>query len=103
MELQAFTVPVPVDRAWNAARPQRIAPCMPGASFESVEGDAFTGNVKIKLGLIDLSYRGQAREEVTGSEAMRALNWTFTSIPKTEEPMGPVPRRRRSVGARGPA
>jgi carbon monoxide dehydrogenase subunit G len=25
---------------------------MPGASFESVEGDAFTGNVKIKLGLI---------------------------------------------------
>jgi carbon monoxide dehydrogenase subunit G len=51
---------------------------MPGASFESVEGDAFTGNVKIKLGLINLSYRGQAREEVTGSEAMRARNWTFT-------------------------
>jgi len=62
---------------------------MPGASFESVEGDAFTGNAKIKLGLINLSYRGQAREEVTGSEAMRARNWTFTSIPKTEEPIGP--------------
>jgi carbon monoxide dehydrogenase subunit G len=50
MELQAFTVPVPVDRACDALLdPQRIAPCMPSASFESVEGDAFTGNVKIKL------------------------------------------------------
>jgi hypothetical protein len=28
---------------------------MPGASFESVEGDAFTGNVMIKLGPINLS------------------------------------------------
>ena len=34
---------------------------MPGASLESVEGDAFIGNVKIKLGPISLSYRGQAR------------------------------------------
>jgi uncharacterized protein len=63
MELQqTFTVPVPVDRAWDALLdPQRIAPCMPGASLESVDGDAFTGNVKIKLGPINLSYRGQAR------------------------------------------
>jgi uncharacterized protein len=63
MELQqTFTVPVPVDHAWDALLdPQRIAPCMPGASLESVEGDAFTGNVKIKLGPINLSYRGQAR------------------------------------------
>jgi uncharacterized protein len=63
MELQqTFTVPVPVERAWDALLdPQRIAPCMPGASLESVEGDAFTGNVKIKLGPINLSYRGQAR------------------------------------------
>ena len=63
MELQqTFTVPVPVDRAWEAlVDPQRIAPCMPGASLLSVEGDAFTGNVKIKLGPINLSYRGRAR------------------------------------------
>ena len=63
MELQqTFTVPVPVDRAWDALLdPQRIAPCMPGASLESVEGDALIGNVKIKLGPINLSYRGQAR------------------------------------------
>jgi uncharacterized protein len=63
MELQqTFTVPVPVDRAWDALLdPQRVAPCLPGASLESVDGDAFTGNVKIKLGPINLSYRGQAR------------------------------------------
>ena len=63
MELQqTFTVPVPVDRAWDALLdPRRIAPCMPGASLESVEGDAFTGNVKVKLGPINLSYRGKAR------------------------------------------
>jgi carbon monoxide dehydrogenase subunit G len=61
MELQAFTVPVPVDRPWDALLdPQRSAPCMPGASFESVEGDAFTGNGKIKLGPINRFYRGQA-------------------------------------------
>jgi hypothetical protein len=54
-----------------------------------MELQTFTGNVKIKPGLINLSYRGQARDEVTGSEAMRARNWTFTSIPKTEEPIGP--------------
>jgi hypothetical protein len=54
-----------------------------------MELQTFTGNVKIKPGLINRSYRGQARDEVTGSEAMRARNWTFTSIPKTEEPIGP--------------
>ncbi len=48
-------------RLGRPARPRRIAPCMPGASLESVEGDAFTGNVKIKLGPINLSYRGKAR------------------------------------------
>ena len=63
MELtQTFTVPVPVETAWKAfTDPERIAPCMPGASLESIEDDAFTGSVKVKLGPIGLSYRGQAR------------------------------------------
>jgi uncharacterized protein len=70
MELQqTFTVPVPVERAWDALLdPQRIAPCMPGASLESVAGDASTGNVKIKLGPINLSYRGQARYVTTNAD-----------------------------------
>ncbi|MGY1617324.1 SRPBCC family protein [Geodermatophilus sp. SYSU D00691] len=63
MELtQTFTVPVPIETAWKALNdPERIAPCMPGASLESVEGDSFAGNVRIKLGPIGLSYRGTAR------------------------------------------
>jgi uncharacterized protein len=63
MELtQTFTVPVPIETAWKALNdPERIAPCMPGASLESVAGDSFTGSVKIKLGPIGLSYRGTAR------------------------------------------
>jgi carbon monoxide dehydrogenase subunit G len=63
MELtQTFTVPVPIETAWKALNdPERIAPCMPGASLESVEGDHFTGSVKVKLGPIGLTYRGQAR------------------------------------------
>jgi carbon monoxide dehydrogenase subunit G len=71
MELQqTFTVPVPLDRAWEAfGDPERLAPCMPGATLESVDGDAFTGNVKIKLGPIGLTYRGQARFVDTDREA----------------------------------
>ncbi|MGY1671457.1 SRPBCC family protein [Geodermatophilus sp. SYSU D00710] len=63
MELQqTFTVPVPLDIAWKALNdPERIAPCMPGATLEAVEGDAFTGSVKVKLGPIGLTYRGRAR------------------------------------------
>jgi uncharacterized protein len=74
MELQqTFTVPVPVDRAWDALLdPERVAPCMPGASLESVESDAFTGTVKLKLGPIGLSYRGRARY-VTRDAGTRTL------------------------------
>ena len=63
MELtQTFTVPVPIDAAWAALNdPERVAPCMPGASLETVEGDAFTGSVKVKLGPVALTYRGTAR------------------------------------------
>src|ERR671927_64777 len=63
MELtQTFTVPVPIETAWQALNdPERIAPCMPGANIDSVEGDSFAGSVKVKLGPIGLTYRGQAR------------------------------------------
>jgi carbon monoxide dehydrogenase subunit G len=34
---------------------------MPGASLESVDGDQFTGNVKVKLGPVSMVYGGEAR------------------------------------------
>lgn len=56
-----FTVPVPVDRAWATLLDvERVAPCMPGATLDSVEGDTLTGRVKVKVGPVTVTYRGQA-------------------------------------------
>ena len=58
----SFTVPVPVDAAWEVLLDlQRIAPCMPGATLTGVEDGAFTGTVKVKLGPITLTYQGKGR------------------------------------------
>lgn len=40
---------------------ERVAPCMPGATLTSRDGDDFTGTVKVKVGPINLTYGGQAR------------------------------------------
>jgi carbon monoxide dehydrogenase subunit G len=57
----SFTVPVPIDDAWRVLLDiERIAPCMPGAALDTVDGDAFTGRVKVKLGPINLTYQGKA-------------------------------------------
>jgi carbon monoxide dehydrogenase subunit G len=63
MELDhEFTVPVPVDQAWPVLLDvERIAPCMPGATLDSVSGDEFTGRLKVKLGAMTITYRGAAR------------------------------------------
>ncbi|MGH8961870.1 MAG: SRPBCC family protein [Jatrophihabitantaceae bacterium] len=62
MQLEhSFTVPVGVDEAWRVLLDiERIAPCMPGAAIDSVDGDDFTGTVKVKLGPIGLTYKGKA-------------------------------------------
>ncbi|WP_024875792.1 SRPBCC family protein [Saccharomonospora piscinae] len=55
----AFTVPAPIDEVWQAVLdPERVAPCMPGATLTSVEGDTFKGTVKVKLGPVSLLYKG---------------------------------------------
>jgi carbon monoxide dehydrogenase subunit G len=63
MELDhEFTVPVPADQAWAVLLDiERIAPCMPGATLDSVDGDEFTGRLKVKLGAMTITYRGSAR------------------------------------------
>ena len=58
----SFTVPVPPEQAWHVLLDvERIAPCMPGASITSVEGDEVAGQVKVKLGPLSLSYKGTAK------------------------------------------
>ncbi len=60
MELHhRFTVPAPVDVTWAAFNDlEQVAPCFPGASLTSVEGDEFAGTVKVKLGPISMQYSG---------------------------------------------
>ena len=62
MELDnSFTVPVPPEAAWDVLLDvQRIAPCMPGATVDEVDGDVVTGRIKVKLGPVSLTYRGTA-------------------------------------------
>jgi uncharacterized protein len=58
----SFTVPVPPEQAWDVLLDvERIAPCMPGASVTSVDGDEIAGQVKVKLGPLSLSYKGTAK------------------------------------------
>jgi carbon monoxide dehydrogenase subunit G len=39
---------------------QRIAPCMPGATVDTVEGDDVAGRLKVKVGPVSLTYKGTA-------------------------------------------
>lgn len=56
-----FTVPVPVEQAWPVLLDiERVAPCMPGATLDSIEGDNFTGRLKVKVGPVTVTYRGTA-------------------------------------------
>jgi uncharacterized protein len=62
MELEhSFTVPVPEERAWEVLLDvKRVAPCMPGATLDSVEGDDIKGRIKVKVGPIAMTYAGTA-------------------------------------------
>ncbi len=63
MELNnEFEVSVPVAEAWAVLTDlERIAPCLPGAKLEEVEGEEYRGMVKVKVGPITAQYKGIAR------------------------------------------
>jgi uncharacterized protein len=57
-----FRVDVPVEEAWRVLLDvERIAPCMPGAQLQEVEGEEYRGIVKVKVGPITAQYKGVAR------------------------------------------
>lgn len=69
-----FTVPVPVDVAWSALLdPERVAPCMPGATLTSVEGSDFAGSVKVKMGPVSLMYKGNGSFSEVDAERRRVV------------------------------
>src|SRR5215831_18528137 len=63
MDLEhSFTIPVPPEQAWQVLLDvERIAPCMPGATVDSVEGDVVKGRIKVKVGPVTMTYAGTAR------------------------------------------
>ena len=62
MELSnEIDVNAPIEEVWKAFNtPERIAPCLPGAELQEVDGDNFNGLVKIKVGPITAQYKGTA-------------------------------------------
>lgn len=62
MELtNEFRVGVPVERAYDVLTDvERIAPCLPGAQLQEIEGDEYRGVVKVKVGPITANYQGVA-------------------------------------------
>jgi uncharacterized protein len=57
-----FYVPSDVDTTFATLTDlERVAPCLPGATLEEVDGDEYTGRVKVKVGPIQVSYRGTAK------------------------------------------
>jgi uncharacterized protein len=78
MELtNEFHVAVPVDRAWAVLTDvELIAPCLPGAQLEEIEGNEYRGGVKIKVGPITAQYKGKAtfleKDDVNHRAVLRA-------------------------------
>ncbi len=63
MDLQnSFVVPSDIETAWKTLQDvEGLAPCMPGATLTSHDGDDMTGSVKVKLGPVAMTFAGQAR------------------------------------------
>ena len=63
MELEhSFTIPVPPEQAWQVLLDvEQVAPCMPGATVDSFDGDVVTGRIKVKVGPVAMTYAGTAR------------------------------------------
>lgn len=59
--LNEFVITRPIDEAWAVLTDvERIAPCMPGATLQEIEGETYRGVVKVKLGAIATAFKGEA-------------------------------------------
>jgi carbon monoxide dehydrogenase subunit G len=57
----SFRVSTPIDDTWKVLLDiEGIAPCLPGAQLQEVEGDEYRGVVKVKVGPITAQYKGTA-------------------------------------------
>ncbi|MGQ0824111.1 MAG: SRPBCC family protein, partial [Actinomycetota bacterium] len=57
-----FRVSTPIEDTWKVLLDiEAIAPCLPGAQLQEVEGDEYRGVVKVKVGPITAQYKGAAK------------------------------------------
>lgn len=57
-----FTVDAPIERVWGLFTDvEELAPCMPGAQLTEVDGNVYSGKVKVKVGPVVAAYKGTAR------------------------------------------
>ncbi|WP_280424451.1 SRPBCC family protein [Nocardia carnea] len=69
-----FQIPVPAADAWPVLLDlERLAPCVPGATLTSRDGDDFHGKIKVKLGPVGLTYNGVIKILSQDAEAKVAV------------------------------
>src|SRR5262245_7445273 len=70
-----FTVSAPIDDVWDAMLDvERVAPCVPGASVVEKTGDnAYKVAIKVKLGPVSMTYKGDVEVVESDAEARRAV------------------------------
>ena len=75
MELEhSFVIPVPPEQAWGVLLDvEKVAPCMPGATVDSVDGDVIKGRIKVKVGPVALTYAGTARFTEQNEQARKVV------------------------------
>ncbi|MEU6986476.1 SRPBCC family protein [Streptomyces sp. NPDC046324] len=110
----SFTVPADLDEAWKLFQElDRVAPCMPGAVLDTLDGDSFTGRVKVKVGAVQMSYRGEGTVtrdaaahsmllDLSGSETRGAGTASATvTATLTVDPAGTLVRVRTALDITG--
>jgi uncharacterized protein len=72
--INEFTVNRPIDEAWPlVTNLELIAPCLPGAELQEIEGTTYRGVVKVKLGAISSQFKGEAHFTERDDENYRAV------------------------------
>lgn len=72
--LNEFEVALPPEKTWTLLTDlEKVAPCLPGASITSVDGDDYHGRAKIKVGPITAEYKGVAQFKELDESAHTAV------------------------------
>jgi uncharacterized protein len=71
---ESFRVSTSLDDTWKVLLDiEGIAPCLPGAQLQEVEGDEYRGVVKVKVGPITAQYKGAAKLAEVDESARRIV------------------------------